>query len=339
MYRINYIAGDVMTQNSTQTKRPHAAINLPLTLISLDDWSLITATGADSEKYLQGQLTADIAALPTTEHTLAAHCEAKGKMWSTLRIFHQQAGFAYILRKNVAEKQLSELKKYAVFSKVTFTENTDAVLLGLAGQGAAQALSEFFPEIPRKANEVVNHQNSYLLQLPLPTERFLIVTDEETAKKLATTLPAETRDSEQWLALDIEAGYPIIDTPNIEQFLPQATNLQALPLSICFKKGCYTGQEMVSRAKFRGANKRAMYLLSGGAAQLPEIGGSVEWQLGEDKWRKTGTVLSAVRMADNTIITEVVMNNDMDADSVFRVQGDTTSRLTIKPLPYSLEDE
>ncbi|NAC33139.1 tRNA-modifying protein YgfZ, partial [Escherichia coli] len=40
MYRINYIAGDVMTQNSTQTKRPHAAINLPLTLISLDDWSL-----------------------------------------------------------------------------------------------------------------------------------------------------------------------------------------------------------------------------------------------------------------------------------------------------------
>ncbi|SPZ03403.1 putative global regulator [Proteus mirabilis] len=182
-----------MTQNSTQTKRPHAAINLPLTLISLDDWSLITATGADSEKYLQGQLTADIAALPTTEHTLAAHCEAKGKMWSTLRIFHQQAGFAYILRKNVAEKQLTELKKYAVFSKVTFTENTDAVLLGLAGQGAAQALAEFFPEIPRKANEVVNHQNSYLLQLPLPTERFLIVTDEETAKKLATTLPAENQ--------------------------------------------------------------------------------------------------------------------------------------------------
>lgn len=339
MYLINLIAGDIMTQNSTQAKRPHAAINLPLTLVSLDEWSLITATGADSEKYLQGQLTTDIAALPTTTHTLSAHCEAKGKMWSTLRLFHQQEGFAYILRKNVAQKQLAELKKYAVFSKVTLTENTNSVLLGLAGQGAALALANYFPNIPRKANEVVNHHNTYILQLPLPTERFLIVTDEETAKNLAVTLKAETSNSEQWLALDIEAGYPIIDTPNIEQLLPQATNLQALPLSICFKKGCYTGQEMVSRAKFRGANKRAMYLLSGGGTELPEIGGSIEWQLGEDKWRKTGTVLSAVRMADNTILTEVVMNNDMELDSVFRVQGDNISRLVIKPLPYSLEEE
>ncbi|MDM3726439.1 tRNA-modifying protein YgfZ, partial [Proteus mirabilis] len=82
--------------------------------------------------------------------------------------------------------------------------------------------------------------------LPLPTERFLIVTDEETEKKLATTLPEETSDSDQWLALDIEAGYHIIDTPNIEQFLPQSTKLQELQLSIFFKKGCYTGQEKVS---------------------------------------------------------------------------------------------
>ncbi len=40
--------------------------------------------------------------------------------------------------------------------------------------------------------------------------------------------------------------------------------------------------------------------------------------MGEDKWRKTGTVLSAVRMHDNDYRFEVVMNNDMDADSVFR---------------------
>lgn len=333
------MAGDVMTQNSIQAKRPHAAINLPLTLISLDEWSLITVIGADSEKYLQGQLTADINALPKNEHTLAAHCEAKGKMWSTLRIFHQTDGFAYILRKNVAEKQLAEIKKYAVFSKVTFTEKTNTVLLGLAGQGAAQALADYFPEIPRKANEVIHHENTSILQLPLPTERFLIITDEDTAKHLATTLNAQINDSEQWLSLEIEAGYPIIDTPNIEQFLPQATNLQALPLSICFKKGCYTGQEMVSRAKFRGANKRAMYLLAGGGETLPEIGGSIEWQLGEDKWRKTGTVLTAVRMSDNTLLAEVVMNNDMEANSVFRIQGDSASRLSIKPLPYSLEEE
>ncbi|EPF5516852.1 tRNA-modifying protein YgfZ, partial [Yersinia enterocolitica] len=37
-----------------------ASSELPLTLISLDDWVLVTLTGADRVKYLQGQVTADI---------------------------------------------------------------------------------------------------------------------------------------------------------------------------------------------------------------------------------------------------------------------------------------
>lgn len=36
----------------------------------------------------------------------------------------------------------------------------------------------------------------------------------------------------------------MIDAANSGQFIPQATNLQALG-GISFKKGCYTGQEMV----------------------------------------------------------------------------------------------
>ncbi|WP_444859832.1 CAF17-like 4Fe-4S cluster assembly/insertion protein YgfZ, partial [Escherichia coli] len=45
--------------------------------------------------------------------------------------------------------------------------------------------------------------------------------------------------------------------------------LQALG-GISFKKGCYTGQEMVARAKFRGANKRALWLLTGSASRLQD---------------------------------------------------------------------
>ncbi len=92
---------------------------------------------------------------------------------------------------------------------------------------------------------------------------------------------AELNDSGQWLALEIEAGYPVIDAANSAQLIPQATNLQALE-GISFSKGCYTGQEM-ARAKFRGANKRALYWLEGKAARAP--------QAAEDpscSWVKTG---------------------------------------------------
>ncbi len=41
-------------------RQPAASARLPLTLISLDDWALATLTGADAEKYLQGQVTADV---------------------------------------------------------------------------------------------------------------------------------------------------------------------------------------------------------------------------------------------------------------------------------------
>ncbi|MEY0519920.1 tRNA-modifying protein YgfZ, partial [Providencia huaxiensis] len=168
-------------------------------------------------------------------------------------------------------------------------------LIGVAGKGAREALATLFTTLPDDQNQVVTDGASTILHFALPTERFLVITSEETAQKMAQTLSAIQVNDEQWLALDIEAGFAVIDQQNSAQHLPQATNLQALPHGISFKKGCYTGQEMVARAKFRGANKRAMYTLKGTGTTIPAIGEGVEWQLG-DKWRRTGTVLAAIRL-------------------------------------------
>ncbi|HHR6078482.1 TPA: tRNA-modifying protein YgfZ [Providencia alcalifaciens] len=311
--------------------------SLPLVLISLENWELIHLHGADAEKYLQGQVTADISTLEHA-HTLTAHCDPKGKMWSDLRLFHHLDGFSYIERRSVADAQLAELKKYAVFSKVTFEKKPELKLLGVAGQGAREALSSVFATLPDTQNQVVADGNSTLLHFDLPAERFLIITDEATAQNITETLNATQVSDQQWLALEIAAGFAVIDQENSAQHLPQAANLQAIPHGISFKKGCYTGQEMVARAKFRGANKRAMYWLTGTGSSLPTIGDGVEWQLGEN-WRRTGTVLAAVRLGNEELSIQIIMNNDMEADSVFRVMGDDQSRLTIAPLPYSLEED
>lgn len=332
--------GEIMTTqidiDSTQ-QFPFESHSLPLVLISLENWELIHLHGLDAEKYLQGQVTADVATL-TQSHALTAHCDPKGKMWSDLRLFHHLEGFSYLLRSSIADTQLAELKKYAVFSKVTFEKKNELKLLGVAGKGARAALSAVFSILPDEQNQVVTDGDSTLLYFSLPTERFLVVTTEATAQTIVQTLGAPQVSDEQWLALDIEAGFAVIDQENSAQHLPQAANLQALPDGISFKKGCYTGQEMVARAKFRGANKRAMYLLKGTGSTPPNIGEGVEWQLG-DKWRRTGTVLATVRLGDGKIYVQIIMNNDMEPDSVFRVMGDEQSHLTIVPLPYSLEEK
>lgn len=318
-------------------RQPAASARLPLTLMTLDDWALATLTGADAEKYLQGQVTADVAQLTEHQHLLAAHCDPKGKMWSNLRLFRRQDGFALIERRSLRDAQLTELKKYAVFSKVTIAPDDEHILLGVAGFQARAALNNLFSELPDAEKQVVSEGETSILWFEHPAERFLLVTDVATAERVTDALRGEAQlnNSQQWLALNIEAGLPVIDAVNSAQFIPQATNIQALG-GISFKKGCYTGQEMVARAKFRGANKRALWTLTGRASRVPEAGEDLELKMGEN-WRRTGTVLAAVQLDDGRLLVQVVMNNDMEADSVFRVRDDANT-LSIEPLPYSLEE-
>ncbi len=74
---------------------------------------------------------------------------------------------------------------------------------------------------------------------------------------MAQTLGAIQVNDEQWLALDIEAGFAVIDQQNSAQHLPQATNLKPY-LMVLALKGCYTGQEN-GCPKIPWCNKRAMF--------------------------------------------------------------------------------
>ncbi|MEI7064956.1 tRNA-modifying protein YgfZ [Dickeya chrysanthemi] len=314
-----------------------SSAQLSATLMSLDDWALVTLTGPDTVKYLQGQLTADVNDLHSSEQVLCAHCDAKGKMWSSMRLFHHGDGLAYLERRSIRDTQVAELKKYAVFSKTTIAADDGTILLGAAGLNIRAQLAPLFDALPDAGNTVVHQPGATLLYLPSPAERFLLVLDAQRAATLIDALQPQVafNDSRQWLALDIEAGQPIIDSANSAQFIPQATNLQALQ-GISFTKGCYAGQEMVARAKYRGANKRALYWLAGSSAQMPAAGDELELKLG-DNWRRTGTVLAACQLHDGTLWVQAVLNNDLEADSVLRVRDDGSSQLAIQPLPYGLE--
>lgn len=325
-----------MPNISYPPRQPVASARLPLTLISLEEWALVNASGADHVSYLQGQVTLDVAALADNQHRPAAHCDAKGKMWSNLRLFHRGEGMAYIERRSLRDTQLTELKKYAVFAKVTLLPDDEAVLLGVAGFQARAALAGVFDALPDAGSPVMQQDDSTLLWFNLPAERFLLVTTPAKAQELQDKLAGEAQlnDSRQWLALDIEAGFPIIDSATSAQLIPQATNLQALD-AISFKKGCYTGQEMVARAKFRGANKRALFWLAGKAGVVPAANDALEMQMGEN-WRRTGTILAACQLDNGEVWVQAVLNNDLEADTVLRVQGDEGGKLAIQPLPYEI---
>lgn len=328
LHKLKYL-DDYMIRINKLTKATYEKDNqLELLLMQLNDWNFITVTGSDAKKYLQSQLTADINELSIEKHVFTAHCDAKGKMWTTLRLFHYKKGFGYILRTSVAKIQLSEMKKYSIFSKIRLIHQHNIILLGISGQSAREVLNKHFSELPDKEKSVIHLEKTTLLHFTVPSERFLIITDSVNAFKL-TKYFRQHSDSKQWLALDIAAGFANIDIENSAKFIPQAVNLQSFPSSISFQKGCYIGQEIIARTKYRGLNNRSVFWLAGKANTLPKIGKPIEWKIG-DNWRYTGIVLAAVKLTDNTITIQVVMKHDIPKDSVFRLLEERDSKLTIQ---------
>ena len=280
---------------------------------SLSDWQLVKVSGTDNRTFLQGQVTADINHL--NEHTalFAAHCDAKGRMWSNLILFQRGADIFYIVRKTVAEKQIAALKKYAVFSKVTIEPVVDLNLIGLENNAIEQSIIAELGD-----NSCITKDDITYIKIPLPEMRLIKVSNEP--------LPTDSQTADHWLKLDLEAGYAIIDEPNIESLLPQACNLQHYN-AISFDKGCYCGQEMVARAQFRGANNRGLYLLVGKSKTLPIIGDKLEYEL-DGNWREGGQVLAALKLdQDDEIYVQVVLANGIDIETNFRVKGQLNSLL------------
>ncbi len=75
-----------------------------------------------------------------------------------------------------------------------------------------------------------------------------------------------TRD--EWRLLDIADGLPQIYAATSEEFVAQMLNLDMLG-AIAFDKGCYTGQEVIARAHYRGRVKRRMQrFMTRGPARL-----------------------------------------------------------------------
>ncbi|XNM65984.1 hypothetical protein ACLK2E_15995 [Escherichia coli] len=68
-----------------------------------DHWALATITGPDGEKYLQGQITADVSHLTDEQHLLAAHCDAKGRCGAICAFFRRNEGFAWIERRSLRD--------------------------------------------------------------------------------------------------------------------------------------------------------------------------------------------------------------------------------------------
>jgi len=231
---------------------------------------VLAVRGADAAKFLQGQLTCNLNYLSDTQASLGARCTQKGRMQSSFRILLQGDGVLLAMAAELLEPQLADLKKYAVFSKSKLTDESAAwVRFGLVN--ADSALASLGLELPAETDSVA--RNEYLIAIRVSPGRseLWVPSDRADAVKAQLSSTLDSADLNEWLLGQIRAGIGQVMAQTRELFIPQMLNLQAVG-GVSFKKGCYTGQEIVARMQYLGKLKRRLYRLSLDSAQMPEPG-------------------------------------------------------------------
>lgn len=313
-------------------------------LCDLSHLGLLEISGADAATFLQGQVTNDVLMLDGSNAHYSAYCNPKGRMLALFLAFAHYDHLHLQFNRELLELIMKRLKMYVMRSKVEIKDVSESIIkIGLNGPQVASMLAPLFAKIPNQDYELVSLDNGAILKLPAINNdtRFEIFTDAKNAPVIWDALKANCQVIEKpyWNWLEIQVGIPDVSLATQEQFVPQMLNLDILN-GINFKKGCYTGQEIVARTHYLGSVKRRTYLaeININTQAGDKVNDSTQNEVGQ-------IVRSAVNHSGNyDVLVELRIESAKEAMPKSKgselIESPLTCngvRLKLKNLPYSLE--
>lgn len=292
---------------------------------------VLAVRGVDASKFLQGQLTCNMDYLSDAKATLGARCTQKGRMQSSFRILLEGDGVVLAMASELVEAQLLDLKKYAVFSKSKLTDESAAwVRFGL--NDADAALASLGLDLAQDTDAVARANDLVAIRVSPARAELWVRADQgaDVQARLAAQLPqGELND---WLLGQIRAGIGQVFAQTREEFIPQMINLQAVG-GVSFKKGCYTGQEIVARMQYLGKLKRRQYRLSLEDLDAPEPGVELFSPVHNSS---VGNVVVAARNGSHIELLAVLQADAVENGNIHLGAADGPA-LQLGELPYTLD--
>jgi len=307
-------------------------------ICDLSHLGLLEIEGEDALNFLQGQVTNDIKLLNGNNAQYTAYCTPKGRMLALFLAFSHYGHVHLQMPKELLEAIAKRLKMYVMRSKVTIKDTSETIVrLGLNGPKATALLTSLFTMVPTQDYELVSLENGAIIKLPGAQPRYQIFTSLENAPSVWTALTkiATPVGAESWEWLEIQAGIPTVTSRTQEEFVPQMLNLDALN-AINYKKGCYTGQEIVARTHYLGKVKRRTQLAHINTDVAPIIGDDIM----DENHQAIGKIVRAAPALETgyDVLAECRLDN-IDVESAIQHNIFWNSiALTIKPLPYALAE-
>ncbi len=250
-------------------------MNSQLKSSDLDTLGVLRARGADVIPFLQGQLSNDVARLAPTRSLLAGYHTPQGRAIALPRLLENAPGDVLaILPRELIAPVIARLGKFILRSQVKLSDDTRAwTIHGLAAAGPDAGATS--PSLPGEVNEMARAGEALVVRLSADPARALVVQPRDSPSVLTGIA---SMSAQAWRAGVIAAAEPQVYAATSEEFVAQMLNLDLLG-AIAFDKGCYTGQEVIARAHYRGRVKRrlqrfettsAARLVAGDAGELPD---------------------------------------------------------------------
>jgi folate-binding protein YgfZ len=230
-------------------------------LVDLSARGRLLVSGSEAVTFLNGLITNDMKTLAVNSWMEAAFPNVQGRLLAAIRVIHRDDGFLIDTEDVTRETVVKLLERFTLAGDFRVADITgELAMFSLQGKGAAEviqgALGESAANVERQqvaTAKVESDSNVTIIRATHTAEDgFDLFVDAHEAKNLSVLLNkagAQTVGADALETLRIEAGIPRYGIDMDETNVVTETNLDD---AVSFTKGCYLGQEIIARIKYRG---------------------------------------------------------------------------------------
>jgi hypothetical protein len=308
--------------------------------VALDALGVLRARGPDVLSFLQGQLSNDLTRLGADRALLAGYHNPQGRVVALLRVLQlAPEDLLAVLPRELVPSVIARLSKFILRAKVKLVDESQSwritgLLAGVDGDGERSAAgpaaaASLVAALPAAVDSVAHSADAVAVRVAQQPARWLLLTP---ATRSPLPNGGATAAAEIWRRVAIAAGEPQVYAATSEEFVAQMLNLDALG-AIAFDKGCYTGQEVIARAHYRGRIKRRLQRFVTAAPQALKPGDAGTLADG-----RAFKVVDAVLRADGRcefLAVAPLIESESEPAVAAATSGERLAAATL-PLPYPL---
>lgn len=339
---------------AARNQRKLASVNQPISateytavrdggagVIDLSSRGRLLVSGSEAVMFLNGLITNDMKTLKLNSWMPAVFPNVQGRLIAAVRIIHRKDGFLIDTEHASLETITKLVGRFTLAGDFQVTElSTETAMISVQGRKAAEVVREALDEtaatVARAEVATVPFENGKVTVIRAThsgEDGFDLFVDTNAAEHLYDSLiraGASPFGDETAEVLRIEAGIPRFGIDMDETKVVTETNLDD---SVSFTKGCYIGQEIIARIKYRGhvAKKLTGVLLEQNVAL--ESGAKIV----SDDEKEIGSVTSATispRLKQTIALVYVKYDYLAPGTKVKVIAGTREFPATVTELPF-----